>query len=62
VPFQALDVDSLVEALQALSNDLTADSKGASSRSEYLSRFTPAESASGLFRIYNDAGKNPRNS
>jgi len=62
VEFRALDVDSLAGALGVLSDDATVDSRGASSRSEYLSRFTPAESASNLIRIYNDAGKNMKNS
>ncbi len=58
VGFKALDLDSLATALGVLTDNKTVDSKGASSRSEYLSRFTPAESASVLVRIYNDAGKN----
>lgn len=62
VAFEALDVDSLASALGALSDDEIVDFRGASSRSEYLSRFTPAESESILLRIYADAGKNVENS
>jgi hypothetical protein len=58
VEFKALDVESLAATLGTLSDDATVDSRGVSSRSEYLSRFTPAESASNLLRIYTDAGKN----
>jgi glycosyltransferase involved in cell wall biosynthesis len=53
--FKALDVDSLAGALGALADDATVDSKGASSRAEYLSRFTLTESASSLVRIYTEA-------
>jgi glycosyltransferase involved in cell wall biosynthesis len=62
LPFQALDVDSLAGALRALSDDGTVDTMGASSRSEYLSRFTPTESASSLLRIYVEAAKNAKSS
>jgi len=61
VEFKALDVESLAVALGTLSDDAAVDSRGASSRSEYLSRFTPAENASNLLRIYTDAGKNFEN-
>jgi glycosyltransferase involved in cell wall biosynthesis len=62
VEFKALDVESLAGALGSLSDDALIDSKGASSRSEYLSRYTPAESACRLVSIYADAGKNGKNS
>jgi glycosyltransferase involved in cell wall biosynthesis len=62
VEFKALDVESLAATLGTLSDDATVDSRGALSRSEYLSRFTPAENASNLLRIYTDAGKNFENS
>ena len=55
VEFKALDIDSLAGALGTLSDDSTVDPRGASSRSEYLSRFTLTESASSLVRVYTEA-------
>jgi glycosyltransferase involved in cell wall biosynthesis len=58
VGFEPLDIDSLAGALDTLADDVTVDSKGRSSRSEYMSRYTPTQSAARLVGIYEEASKN----